>query len=364
MLKIKYLYLFLLLQISSVAFAQTSKLINNTDKHLVYMGRVLESDSCTKFFWCGTSVQIEVKNTSTISVIISENFDVDYYDVIIDGKFVNKIKVVKGKNSYILASDLNKQNHIVQIFKATNTDEHVTNFYGFTVDQRAKIIKQKNKKKLKMEYFGDSITAGHGIEVPGGMADTYFAEYFNNYLTYAAITSRYFNAQYHNTSKSGIGVTVSWDKAIMPEIYDRLNPNDSLSRWSFSDYQPDIVVVNLFQNDNALVNKPEHVQFKKRFGTTKPSEEFIINAYKNFISSLRTAYPKAKIVCVLGSMDAVKPGSKWPDYIKSAVSKLNDKKVYVDIFKVKKTFDHPRIADQQKMADELIKFIKENKLDR
>ena len=63
-------------------------------------------------------------------------------------------------------------------------------------------------------------------------------------------------------------------------------------------------------------------------------------------------------------MDAVKAGSKWPGYIKSAVEKLNDNKVYVDIFKVKKTFDHPRIADQQKMADELIKFIKENKLDR
>ena len=47
-------------------------------------------------------------------------------------------------------------------------------------------------------------------------------------------------------------------------------------------YQPDIVVVNLFQNDSWIVNQPANEQFKARFGTTKPSEEVIVKAYAAF----------------------------------------------------------------------------------
>ena len=60
--------------------------------------------------------------------------------------------------------------------------------------------------------------------------------YENNYDAYAAITARHFNAQYHCTSKSGIGIMVSWFPLIMPEMYNRLDPTDSTSKWDFSKY--------------------------------------------------------------------------------------------------------------------------------
>ncbi|MBC7617307.1 MAG: SGNH/GDSL hydrolase family protein [Pedobacter sp.] len=362
MLRTKLITGTLLFFLANTAFGQKYELIKNDNQRLNYMGRITQTDSVASFYWCGTSVQIKVKNSPSVKVILGENIDVNYYDVIIDGKYASKIKVLKGKNNYTVATNLNKGAHTIQLFKATNTDERITKFYGFLVEENAKVLKQHIKQPVMMEYFGDSITAGHGIEVPDGMEDTYFAEYFNNYYTYAAITARHFNAQYYNTSKSGIGITVSWDSAIMPEIYDRLNPNDSTNKWYFSKYQPNIVVVNLFQNDNSLVVKPEHVQFRKRFSNTKPTEEFIINAYKDFISSLRKVYPNANIVCVLGNMDVVNEGSKWPGYVKDAVSQLNDQKVFVDIFKPKNSAGHPRIKEQKAMADELIRFIKTNNL--
>ena len=49
-------------------------------------------------------------------------------------------------------------------------------------------------------------------------------------------------------------------------MYNRLIPTDSTSKWNFSLYQPDVVVINLLQNDTWLVNLPEHEEFKKRFG--------------------------------------------------------------------------------------------------
>lgn len=44
----------------------------------------------------------------------------------------------------------------------------------------------------------------------------------------------------------------------------------------------------------------------KRFGDQAPSEEYIINAYQQFVANIRTKYPEANIVCSLGSMDAAK----------------------------------------------------------
>jgi hypothetical protein len=353
-----------LLFLSSLAFAQEFKEIGFNDKLLNYSGRIEKTDSIAKFYWPGSSVQIKVKNTKTVKAILSENIDVNYYDVIIDENYTQKIKILKGKHTYVLASNLNKKRHTIQIFKATNNDGHVTGFYGFIVDSNSKVINQRNKQKLKMEFFGNSITCGHGVEVPVGSPDSGKPEFFNNYHTYGAITSRYFNAQYHCSAKSGIGIAVSWFDAIMPDIYDRLNPNDPNSKWDFTKYQPDIVVVNLFQNDSWIVNMPKEEQFKIRFGSEKPSDQFMMDSYTKFISSIRKVYPHAKIICALGNMDITKKGSKWPGLVDKATKSLNDPNVYTHFFKYKDTDGHPKIAEQQAMADDLILFIKENKLDK
>jgi hypothetical protein len=150
---------------------------------------------------------------------------------------------------------------------------------------------------------------------------------------------------------------VSWFPQIMPEIFGRVNPNDPTTKWDFSGYQPDIVVVNLFQNDSWIVNQPANEQFKARFGTTKPSEEAIIRAYADFILSVRGHYPKAKIICCLGNMDATKEGSKWPGYIDAAVASLKDRNVDTHFFPYKATPGHPKLKEQQAMADDLIHFI-------
>ena len=214
-----------------------------------------------------------------------------------------------------------------------------------------------------IEFFGNSITCGYGVEDTSDN-DSPDSIFTNNYVSYAAITARHFNADYYCTSKSGIGIMISWFPQIMPEIWDRLNPLDPESKWDFSKVQPDIVVVNLFQNDSWLVNRPEHEEFKHRFGIAPPKEEFIIESYKNFIEDIRIVYPNANIICALGNMDATKEGSPWPGYIKKAVEIIkndsNDEKIFTHFFAFKNTYFHPRIDEQKVMAESLIKFIDEN----
>ena len=182
----------------------------------------------------------------------------------------------------------------------------------------------------------------------------------NSYTTYGAITARHFNAGYYGTVRSGIGVMVSWFPLIMPEMYNRLNPADASSVWDFSRVQPDIVVVNLFQNDSWLVNMPDHESFKLRFDTHKPDENKIAESYKNFVSNLRDVYPDAHIICALGSMDATREDSPWPRYVESAVEDLDDNKIYTHFFPFIAKGGHPRVEDNRVMAESLIKFIENN----
>lgn len=147
---------------------------------------------------------------------------------------------------------------------------------------------------------------------------------------------------------------------IMSEMYDRLDATDSLSKWDFSKYTPDVVVINLFQNDAWITKLPDNGQFKARFGTTPPTPEFIIDAYANFVKSVRGKYPEASIICILGSMDATKPGSPWPGYMQKAVDGLSDKKIYTHPIPYKNTPGHPSAKEQQAMADDLIAFIEQN----
>jgi lysophospholipase L1-like esterase len=152
-------------------------------------------------------------------------------------------------------------------------------------------------------------------------------------------------------------VLISWFPLIMPEMYDRLDPTDSTSKWDFTKYTPDVVVINLFQNDAWLVLKPDHPQFKARFGDKAPGPDQIITAYRNFVKSIREKYPQAKIICALGTMDAARKDAPWFGYIQKAVAELNDKNIYTHNMGYKNTGGHPSAKEQAAMAKDLISFI-------
>ena len=219
----------------------------------------------------------------------------------------------------------------VQLFKRTEWDKGKTWFYGFEASRGTEFLPAPPAQKRKIEFYGNSITCGYAIE-DSSSNDSWHGYFENNYLSYAAITARHFNAQYSCISKSGIGIMVSWFPLIMPEMYDRLDATDSASIWDFTKYTPDIVVINLFQNDSRLIKMPEHEQFKYRFGTKEPDENFIIASYRHFVETLRNKYPNAYIICVLGNMDATKEGSPWPGYVLHAVEQLHDPKIYTHFF--------------------------------
>lgn len=330
-----------------------------SNSEIAFSGRIdFSQEEAAEIYWSGSSIKINFEGESIEALLKDESGD-NYYNVILDNDSISILRPSKVKQYHQLASGLSKGKHTIELFKRAEWDRGKTSFYGFKINSGAKLLSKSAPKNRKIEFYGNSITAGFAIEDFSGK-DSPDSTYTNNYLSYAAITARHYDAKYKCICRSGIGITVSWVPQIMPEIYDRLNPLDPNSKWDLSADEPDIVVVNLFQNDTWLVNLPEHEEFKKRFGDNPPTEEEIINAYQQFITNLRNNYPKANIICTLGSMDAAKQGSKWMEYIKLAVANLNDKKIQTHFMPYLKSEGHPTIEDQEIMAKNLIEFIDQN----
>ena len=356
---IKYIISFLTISFFLGCSSKKDTVVNYSNPEIVYSGRIDSTQvKGVELYWPGTSLKLNFEGES-ISVLIEDERGDNYYNVIIDDNEPFIFRPDTSKNYHQLASGLSSGQHSIELFRRTEWGKGKTTFYGFKLGGNGKTLPKPTPPKRKIEFYGNSITAAYAIEDFSGK-DSPDSTFTNNYLSYAALTSRHFEADYQCICASGTGLTVSWHPIIMPELYDRLNPKDSRSKWDFSTFQPDIVVVNLFQNDTWLVNLPDNNQFKKRFGTEKPSEEFLISAYADFISNLRNYYPKANIICSLGCMDASKEGSVWRSYIESAVRKLADEKVYTHFLPYIEASAHPSIADHETMANSLSKFIEEN----
>ena len=334
--------------------AQTPVKFNNPG--IQYTGRIAMRDSAAELSWTANSVKINFQGTG-IGIILKDERADNYYNVILDGKVIDKIHPEQAKRLYKLAVNLPNSRHTLELFKRTEWAMGKTWIYGFNIN--GSLLPASPRPKRKIEFFGNSITCGYADEDSTGQ-DRGTSPYEDGYLSYAALTAKHYGAEFYNTSKSGIGITVSWFPLIMPEMYDRLDATDPNSKWDFSKYTPDLVIINLFQNDSWIVKLPDNPQFKARFETTAPTPAVIINAYASFVRSIRAKYPKAKILCILGSMDATKDGSPWPGYITSAVKRLNDAGIYTHFIPYKGTPGHPSVKEQAAMAVDLENFIDGN----
>lgn len=230
-----------------------------------------------------------------------------YFYVIVDGNVKPEtrtlIKVSKSaKTSFVLASGLPKTNHTIELVKETQYDTKVA-FYGFTVANGTLLAKPVNPAVLSIEYYGDSNPAGSDAYDPRDAGAV-----INNggYYTYPGITARTLNADYHNISMGGVGITDrAWRNLI--KFYHLVNMNDAATGnnlWDFSNYSPDVCVINASSNDFTS-------------GATKDQ---IKSGWKSFTAALRARHPAAHIVIAESYGWAI---GEPTDYIAETVSEIN-----------------------------------------
>ncbi len=303
-------------------------------------------------FWPGTYIRANFEG-SLVILMLDDQTGQSYYNVFIDEDYAHPhvVDCNAGSSIYLISATLTDTVHSLLIFRRTEASTGPTKFLGIQINDGKTLVAPPAKHEHKILFYGNSITCGYGNEAPDNGPDDNLTQE-NNFLAYGAIASRLLDAEYMCISKSGIGIMISWFPTVMSEYYYRLNPDDPASNWNFDEFIPDVVVINLLQNDSWLIDNLNPV----------PDSSQRVLAYVDFVRTIRSRHPNAFIVCALGSMDATKIGSPWPGYITSAVEymKSNDNDTNLGTFFF--PFDpswtkHPRVRHHLVMGQNLADYI-------
>ncbi len=325
---------------------------------LQYTGRIdFSNRAAPALSWPASSITANFTGSS-LAVILDDSKGSNSFNAFIDGDLEHPIVLQcnKGEKIYPVADNLSGETHQLLLTKRTEGENGATLFRGLVLADAAHLLPAPPRLPHRMEIYGDSITCGMGNEAADGAPDNNPREE-NSFLTYGAIAARDLHAELHLISQSGIGVIISWFDFIMPQFYDQLSAvGNNDTHWDFSQWTPDVVVINLFQNDKWLIDQ------KKRI-TPPPTDEERIKAYSEFVKTIRGKYPQAWIICALGSMDATEPGSKWPGYITAAVEQMRQEnpRDHIDtlFFEFTGYGAHPRVRHHRANAVKLTAFIRE-----
>jgi hypothetical protein len=324
---------------------------------LQYTGRIdFAQPAAPVISWPGTAIAGNFTGTS-LAVRLDDQHGKNYFNVFIDGDLTYPfvLEAAKGDKTYLVAQGLAPGRHSFLLTKRTEGEEGATVFHGLELADGGALLAPSPRPAHRIEFFGDSITSGMGNEGADNGRDD-LGKDKNSFMSYAAITARALGAEAHITSQSGIGVMISWFPFTMPDFYDQLSAvGDNDSRWDVSRWTPEVVVINLMQNDSWLIGRDHRLQ-------PEPDDAARIAAYQRFVARIRQLYPKAYIVCALGSMDATKAGSAWPGYVTAAVERLRkggDTRIDTVFFPFSGYGQHPRVKQHQANAAQLTAFIRQ-----
>lgn len=220
-------------------------------------------------------------------------------------------------------------------------------------------------KDLLIEFIGDSITCGYGIDDPD--KDHHFVTSTEDVTkAYAYRTAETLNADYSMVSFSGYGIISGYsnnDKKVsaqtVPQYYTKLgfswaaNGNFVPANidWDFSKRQPDLIVVNLGTNDDSYTK------------TDSERKQEYCDGYVEFLKKIRENNPDAKILCTLGIM-----GDRLFEQVQLAVNtyteETGDSNISAMKFDVQLPDDgysadwHPSVTTHEKAAEKLSAEIK------
>jgi hypothetical protein len=320
-----------------------------------YTGRIDFSNPLKPgFSYSGVSVRASFQGTS-IGLILNDAGTRNYYNIILDHTIVSRLQTKSGENTYHIATALKDTIHEIEIFRLTEVDFGKTQFCGFVVDKGKTLVEITNKREHLIEFIGNSITCGYGNEGVNG-AGSFGPTTENHYLTYAAITSRSFNARHLAVCKSGIGIYRNYDGPVtgssdcMPNLYQRVYLWDAAPLYKFTQ-KPDLICIALGTND---------------FSTGKGDSALYVSRYLKFIDTLQVKNKNADVLCLLGPMiggnDLIRV-RKYLKFVADSANHKNNGKVY--FFEMsQQTGDlgigidyHPTVAQHLKNGKELIKYI-------
>jgi lysophospholipase L1-like esterase len=308
----------------------------------------------------GAYFQLNFKG-STCSLLLENEFEgsnYNYISVVCDGKYMERIKVVKGVEKYNIVNGLDDTEHSLLVCKATESFNGYLELKGIICDE---ILPLKSLPVHRIEFIGDSYTCGALSDTSqGGCGKGNYQDQHNAYLAYGPLLARNLNADWVLSSVSGMGLTRNWNSEgpALPALYNNLFLNaDSLSTWSGNDFKPELVTIMLGANDNS---SGDGSYDRKPLDSAKFVNECVI-----FVKRIRTRYPNSIICCINIPTASGELRERFAGYLNTVVKNIekttNDNKIYTFSFSNKYESGcngHPSVEEHEKMASELLPFLK------
>ncbi len=201
-------------------------------------------------------------------------------------------------------------------------------------------IQPTEAKKYKIEFIGDSITCGVGVEAVNGTAGEKDIDKEDITKAYSYKTAQLLDADYSMVSYAGHGViagytgtpgvkdTSNGKDERLPLVYDKFGKswsnfiaygdasgNPETVNWDFSRFVTDVVVVNLGTNDFSYCR----VNDTSKYEVDAARGEEYVTGYVGFLKTVREKNPKAEIFCVVGP-----GGGPMDPYIEKAVKQYSE----------------------------------------
>lgn len=216
-----------------------------------------------------------------------------YFEINLDGKY-RTIGVEDGTHELVLGENLKYGKHSVKVTKLTEGRESNAGLVRFMEAKSDDFyfVSPPEKPALKLEFYGDSITCGHGIK---GTNATSAFETINEdpTLCYAGQATRNLGAQANFFSYSGISLAFEgvYYPPLVKDDYLLVCSKNCREQWDFTKYVADVIIINLGANDWTRISRdyPDSVN---------ECLETFENEYRSFIRELRKKNETAMIVCI------------------------------------------------------------------
>lgn len=262
------------------------------------------SGSGIAFSFTGKKLSVEIKGDDRVlsmeQAVQIEKARIAFY---VDGNRVIEDMVISPEKTYSIIEAAETETHLIQIIKLSESPMSVVGISKIITDENATLHPALEKPR-KIEFIGDSITCGYGVD-DSDLTHTFSTATEDVTKAYAYQTAHSLNADYSMVSYSGYGIYSGYTEGtrntseLVPPFYTKIGFSRGLvngqpitmTEWDFQSYQPDLIVLNLGTNDDSYCQDFEERQ-----------TEFIAH-YQQFLQTIREKNPKAYILCTYGMMN-------------------------------------------------------------
>ena len=297
------------------------------------------------FIWPGDRISVDFTGEQ-LALRFGRAEGQAYFDVTVD----EVTQIVSGNaGRWVWPAPLASGRHRLRIVKRSEADAGHAVFSGLELAAGAEALPPVPPVyRLKVQFIGDSITAGANNE--DGVEDQWEDRRTHNHvLSYASLVSRALGADHRAMAVSGMGICEGFVPMIAADTWDKVYPRDVPLKADLAGWVPDLVFVNLGENDEAFTR-----------AQNRPLPAGYTRGYVQLIRAVRVAWPNAQIVLLRGGMYGGSQSVALKQAWEKAVAEIErtDPKVAHFVF-THWTPTHPRVADHRIMAGELLPWLKE-----